>query len=160
MVNKILIFLIFLAINNCGYTPIYKLNENLNFKINKITFKGDRLINNYLNSKFKRYNEKKEKEFLLSLTSNYSKIELSKDSTGKITDYKLNLKITIDVKEININNQEKFEGYMNTFEYEEEFILQDENFKFKENSYENNIKKNLADTIFNKFIISLTKRWF
>ena len=100
--KKILIILIIL-VSSCGYTPIYKLNENLNFKINKITFKGDRLINNYLNSKFKRYNEKKEKEFLLSLTSNYSKIELSKDSTGKITDYKLNLKITIDVKEININ---------------------------------------------------------
>ena len=158
MVNKILIFLIFLAFNNCGYTPIYKLNENLNFKISKITFEGDRLINNYLDSKFKRYNEKKETEFILTLTSNYSKIALSKDSTGKITDYKLSLKITVDVKEININNQEKFEGYVNTFEYEEEFILQDENFKFKETNYENNIKKNLADTIYNKFIISLTKR--
>ena len=158
MVNKILIFLIFLAVNNCGYTPIYKLNENLNFKISKITFEGDRLINNYLDSKFKRYNEKKETEFKLTLTSNYSKIALSKDSTGKITDYKLNLKITVDVKEININNQEKFEGYVNTFEYEEEFILQDENFKFKETNYENNIKKNLADTMYNKFIISLTKR--
>ena len=89
MVNKILIFLIFLAVNNCGYTPIYKLNENLNFKISKITFEGDRLINNYLDSKFKRYNEKKETEFMLALTSNYSKIALSKDSTGKITDYNL-----------------------------------------------------------------------
>ena len=158
MVNKILIFLIFLAINNCGYTPIYKLNENLNFKISKITFEGDRLINNYLDSKFKRYNEKKETEFMLALTSNYSKIALSKDSTGKITDYKLSLKITVDVKEININNQEKFKGYVNTFKYEEEFILQDENFKFKETNYENNIKRNLADTIYNKFIISLTKR--
>ncbi len=158
MLNKILIFLIFFAVNNCGYTPIYKLNENLNFKINKITFKGDRLINNYLGSKFKRYNEQKEKEFALTLESNYSKIALSKDSTGKITDYKLNLKITIYVKEININKEENFEGYVNTFQYEEEFILQDENFKFKETSYENNIKKNLADTIFNKFIISLTKR--
>tara|TARA_B100000900_G_C20197075_1_gene560256 strand:- start:82 stop:558 length:477 start_codon:yes stop_codon:yes gene_type:complete len=158
MLKKILIFLIFLTVNNCGYTPIYELNENLNFKISKINFKGDRLINNYLDSKFKRYSEKKETEYILTLTSNYSKIALSKDSTGKITDYKLSLKITVDVKEININNQEKFEGYVNTFQYEEEFILQDENFKFKETNYENNIKRNLADTIYNKFIISLTKR--
>ena len=78
MVNKILIFLIFLAVNNCGYTPIYKLNENLNFKISKITFEGDRLINNYLDSKFKRYNEKKETEFMLALTSNYSKLHIKR----------------------------------------------------------------------------------
>ena len=70
----------------------------------------------------------------------------------------MSLKITVDVKEININNQEKFKGYVNTFKYEEEFILQDENFKFKETNYENNIKRNLADTIYNKIIISLTKR--
>ncbi len=158
MISRVLVFLIFFGLNSCGFTPIYKLNENLNFKISEIDLKGDRLINNYLNSKFEMYKSGEGQAFSIRLISDYSKIALSKDSTGKITDYKLSLNITINVEELNLNNIENFEGYKNTYQYNEEFILEDENFKFKETSYENNIKRNLSDTVFNKFILSLINR--
>jgi hypothetical protein len=45
------IFLIIIFLNNCGYTPRYALNKNVNFSINLIELKGDREFNNSLKSK-------------------------------------------------------------------------------------------------------------
>jgi hypothetical protein len=49
------IFLIIIFLNNCGYTPRYALNKNVNFSINLIEIKGDREFNNSLKSKIARY---------------------------------------------------------------------------------------------------------
>ena len=36
------IFLIMILLNNCGYTPRYAVNKNINFTIDLIEFTGDR----------------------------------------------------------------------------------------------------------------------
>ena len=52
------IFLIIILLNNCGYTPRYAVNKNVNFSINIVELKGDREFNNSLKSKIAKYKAK------------------------------------------------------------------------------------------------------
>jgi hypothetical protein len=78
------IFLIILFLNNCGYTPRYALNKNVDFSINLIEIKGDREFNNSLKSKIARYGKKdvNKKVYDLNLTTRYTKNIKSKDAAG------------------------------------------------------------------------------
>ena len=98
MLKKILIFLLIINLNSCGYSPVYKLNENIDFRIKTMIFDGDRIINNFLKSKFSRYSSSaldKGDEFILDIKSNYNKTELTKDATGQVSVYQLELSVII-----------------------------------------------------------------
>ena len=48
-----IITLIFFLVN-CGFTPIYLMNTDINFSIEKVNYTGDKELNNFLkiNSRF------------------------------------------------------------------------------------------------------------
>jgi hypothetical protein len=50
--NILYISLIFF-LTNCGFTPIYLKNTNVNFSIEQVTYEGDRDLNNFFKNKFK-----------------------------------------------------------------------------------------------------------
>ena len=76
MFKKILIvIIIILSQHSCGYTPVYKLNENTNFRIKEIDFEGDRLVNNFLKSQFSKYYLIDEgDQFSLDIKSSFIKV--------------------------------------------------------------------------------------
>jgi len=159
MLKRILIVIIIFSQYSCGYTPVYKFNENANFRIKEINFQGDRLVNNFLDSRFSKYYKMNEgNQFSLDIKSFFIKKTISKDSSGSVDVYKLGLNIIIGVKEINVNNSENFEGLNTTYTFNEEFLINNDNNKFEEKSYENSIKENLTNTIFDKFVLSLVSR--
>ncbi len=159
MFKKILLVIIILSQYGCGYAPVYKFNENTNFRIKEIDFEGDRLVNNFLKSRFsKYYNVDKGDQFILDIKSSFIKKTVSMDSSGSVDVYKLGLNIIIIVKEINSDNSENFEGFNTTYSFNEEFLVNNDNDKFEEKSYENSIKENLTNTIFDKFLLSLISR--
>ena len=47
--NISLIFLIFF-LTNCGFTPVYQNNTNINYSIEQVDYTGDRELNNFLKS--------------------------------------------------------------------------------------------------------------
>ena len=48
-IKKLLpIFFLIIFLNNCGYTPRYAIDKNLNFSIDVIEINGDREFNNFL----------------------------------------------------------------------------------------------------------------
>ena len=146
-------------LNSCGYSPIYKLNENINFKVTSITFEGDRIINNFLRSKFKKYKGiDSGEEFHIKVNTDYTKKPLSKDATGQTTVYQLQLNMFISVRKVNSANIEDFKEFNKEYGYNEDFLLKNDNDKFEEKSYENEIKQNMADNIYDKFILSLISR--
>jgi hypothetical protein len=57
--NVIILSIIFF-LTNCGFSPIYLKNENMNFSIEKVIYTGDRELNNFLKSNLNNY---KNKEF-------------------------------------------------------------------------------------------------
>jgi len=83
--NIIILTLIFF-LANCGFSPIYSKNDNVNFSIEQIEFAGDRDLNNFLKINLDRYkNQRKDNKISLDVETKYEKNILSKDGTGKIS---------------------------------------------------------------------------
>ena len=142
--NTIILSLI-LFLTNCGFTPIYLKNSNLNFSIEQIKYTGDRDLNNFLKINLDRYkNEKINNKIFLNGETKYEKNILSKDSTGKITSYQLKVEVTFEVESTN-----------KKIRISEKKIIDSMDDKFEEARYERSIKRSFAYSISNKLISEL-----
>ena len=132
--KNIIILSLILFLTNCGFTPIYLKNNNLNFSIEQIKYTGDRDLNNFLKINLDRYkNEKINNKIFLSSETKYEKNILSKDGTGKITSYQLKVEVTFVVESTN-----------NKIIISEKKIINSMDDKFEEARYERTIKQNFA----------------
>ena len=136
------IFLIFffpILVFGCGYEPIYKDISNLNFSIILNNVSGDDKINRLIKSKLKNYNynEKEFKKYNVNIISDYKKTTISKDATGKATDYEISVKIKFNVS---------FANYEKDFSYSESF-----------NETELNLQKAIKETFDPKHILNPSK---
>ena len=66
-------FMLSILLNNCGYTPRYSSNENINFSIKINNVSGDREFNNLIKSELSRFNKSTEKLFIIDYVSKYEK---------------------------------------------------------------------------------------
>ena len=149
MIKKIS-FLCFILIflNNCGYTPIYS-KKSQNFNINEINTFGKKNANKILISKLKIYknNPDANKSFNILINSKSSKTTISKDKKGNPTQFSMALDIDIEITD-NFNNEIK-----KTFS-ENSTYNNSEN-KFDLRKYEDNLIKNMSETIFSEIILLL-----
>ena len=145
------IFLIILFLNNCGYTPRYALNKNVNFSINLIEIKGDREFNNALKSKISRYGKKdvNKKVYDLNLTTRYNKNIKSKDAAGLAKEYELVITVDAIVKSELIDPKKLV--------FKETFNMKKFEDSFEEKNYEKIMKENLSDIILDRIIMYLFK---
>jgi len=145
------IFLIILFLNNCGYTPRYALNKNVNFSINIIDLKGDREFNNSFKSKIARYDKKdiNKKVYDLSLTTEYNKDVKSKDTAGLAQEYELVMTVNVIVKSDSIDPKKLV--------FKEKFNMKKFEDSFEERNYEKVMKENFSDIILDKIILYLFK---
>ena len=145
------IFLIILFLNNCGYTPRYALNKNVNFSINLIEIKGDREFNNALKSKIARYGKKdvNKKVYDLNLTTRYNKNIKSKDAAGLAKEYELVITVDAIVKSELIDQKKLV--------FKETFNMKKFEDSFEEKNYEKIMKENLSDIILDRIILYLFK---
>ena len=143
--KNIIILSLILFLTNCGFAPIYLKNNNLNFSIEQIEYTGDRDFNNFLKINLDRYKNKKiNNKIFLTAETKYEKNIYSKDGTGKITNYQLNVEITFIVKSTN-----------KKIKISEKKIIDSMDDKFEEARYEKTIKKSFAYSISNKLISEL-----
>ena len=145
------IFLIILFLNNCGYTPRYALNKNVNFSINLIEIKGDREFNNALKSKISRYGKKdvNKKIYDLNLTTRYNKNIKSKDAAGLAKEYELEITVDAIIKSELIDPKKLV--------FKETFNMKKFEDSFEEKNYEKIMKENLSDIILDRIILYLFK---
>jgi outer membrane lipopolysaccharide assembly protein LptE/RlpB len=142
--NIIIIFLI-LLLNGCGFTPIYLNKNDVKFSIEQVNYSGDRDLNNFLKMNLDQYkNEKIDNKFSIDAKSTYKKIILSKDGTGKVTNYQLEAEVIFLIKSIN-----------KEIKIIERKIIDGMDDKFEEARYERTIKQNFASSITNKLISEL-----
>jgi hypothetical protein len=72
--NIIIISLIFF-LSNCGFSPIYLNNGNVNFSIEQVNYTGDRELNNFLKTSLKNYkNDKSDNKIFIKSNSEYRKL--------------------------------------------------------------------------------------
>jgi hypothetical protein len=143
-IKIIFISLIFL-LANCGFSPIYVKNTNNNFSIENVIYNGDRELNNFLKTNLNQYkNEGANKKVYIEAISKYEKINLTKNTTGKITNYKLIAEVTFLIKstgrKINII---------------EERVINTMDDKFEEARKEKAIKQSFASSISKKLTSEL-----
>ena len=139
--NIIIISLIFF-LTNCGFTPIYLGNDNVNFSIEQINFTGDRELNNFFKIHLKKYkNDETDKKFFIEAESRYEKVILSKDQTGKVSNYQLEAEVIFTIKP----NNKKIKFF-------EKKIMASIDDKFEEASYERSVKQGFASSMSSKLI--------
>jgi len=146
MKKSIILISIIFFLTQCGFTPIHLKNKNLNFSIEQISYTGDRELNNFLKTNLDQYkNEKVNNKIYIEANSIYKKIILSKDKTGKVTNYQLEAEVIFLIKPLNkkINITEKK-------------IMDSKDDKFEENRYERSVKQSFASSISQKFLLELT----
>jgi len=108
-VKSIFLIFIFIFLNECnGYKPIFG-SADINFKISSHTISGDKVLGKQLYSKINNLSKSSKNDpgipsINISINITKSKSATSKDSTGKILEYKINLNTKIKIENV-INNK-------------------------------------------------------
>jgi outer membrane lipopolysaccharide assembly protein LptE/RlpB len=150
MKKLFIIPLIFILLQNCGYTPIYSKNQPINFYIESLEFnKGDNVLANFIKINLQRYLRRNDNNigYEIKAIINYNKSPLSKNSAGQIEEY--NLISTVEFVII-LNKTSK------VYNITESFVMPNFSDEFQEIQYERNIKQNMARSIASKLLIQLT----
>ena len=134
-------FFIFLFLLSCGYTPVYQIKKDSNFKIDNINFSGNKNIGRKIIRSLENF-EGNDAKNIFDLDLNTSKQEsiVSKDKKGNATSYKLVL--TVDAY---------FTNKINNKNYQKKFIKEStfnsKNNKFELNQLKVNLEKNMISQI-------------
>ena len=151
MFQKKIILLLLLLLSSCGYEAIYSLKNsvNYNFSVSELSFVGDRRINLKIKEKLNNYTlDKKDKDFILRISSTSEKIVLAKNTAGDATTFKNSISINIEVL---MNNK-----FKRNFIILESFNYNDISNKFNLKQHEEEIKNNLAEAASDKLIFKLS----
>ena len=136
-------------VSNCGYTPLYNNINNNNFKIKVETLEGDNYINRAINLNLRKYKDStSEKNFSLKIISQYKKRDLSKDSSGNVSNYQINLSSQFNISK---------DGESSIFIFKENYNLNKLEDTFENLNNEKNIKNTFATTAVNQLILELAK---
>ena len=147
MKNKLTIFLL-IFLTSCGYSAVYKNTKSNNLLINVIGIQGDVEMNNLIRNELELYsNPEAEDIFDINLNTTYEKKIISKDSSGKISNYELSTKVIVTV----ITKEKK-----ETISLIEKFKVENNLDSFEQKNYEDIIKRNFANLIREKLILKLS----
>ena len=142
--NIVTISLVFF-LTSCGFTPIFLNHNDINFSIEQINFSGDRELNNFLRTNLNQYKNKDvNRKIYIEAKSEYNKIILSKDGTGEVTNYQLEVEVIFLIK----SNNKKIKITENK-------IMKSMADKFEETKYEKSTKQGFASSITYKLISEL-----
>ena len=151
MFRKQIILLLLLLLSSCGYEAIYskKNSVNYNFSVSELNFVGDRTVNLKIKEKLNNYaKEKKEKDFILKISSISEKVIISKNTAGDATSFKNSVSINVEVL---MNNK-----FKSNFIILESFNYNNISNKFDLKQLEKNIKNNLTEVASDKLIFKLS----
>ena len=152
MEKKIFTIILLMFLSSCSYEAIHSKKNaiNYNFSINEINFSGDRYLNVKIKEKLNNYiSNKKDKDFILKISTTSNKVISSKNISGNATSYKNT--ITINVEAL-MNNKLK-----SSFMIVESFNYNNNSNKIDLKKYEREIIRNLSETAANNVIFKLSK---
>ena len=136
MKKKIFSFIIIIMLTHCGFTPIYEGKNKLDYNITISESMGDKLINNLISNEIRKISDfNSSKKIILKVDTNYSKIVISKDSKGSVSNYRIVMETNI---QINYNSKIK------DITFKDNQDITNISDIFEQKNYENTIKKNFA----------------
>ena len=130
------------------FTP-KKILINYSFSVSELSFIGDRTVNLKIKEKINNYTQsKKDKDFILRISSTSEKTILAKNTAGDATSFKNTISINVEVL---MSNKIK-----SNFIILESFNYNNISNKFNLKKYEEEIKNNLTETATDKLIFKLS----
>ena len=139
MKKKIFSIFIIIFLSNCGFSPIYLQENNIDYDIQIVNVEGDRLINNLIISQLSRSsNNESSNKIKININTEYKKTINSKNATGAASSFELVSKTLL-----NITKNNKTHEMMIT----KKFIMDKNDNSIDQNNYERNIKENFASSI-------------
>ena len=156
MKMKKFFILIFITLNltSCGYAPIYSEKNTTNFEITSFKIEGNNEVNNIIQNNLQKYlNNNSEKKYAISIKTDYSKIIATKDGTGKATNFKLVINLSLNYKKTGSesNKKEKMINFS-----ESQIIKRDQN-NYEQGNYENILIRNMSELLINQVILQLAR---
>ncbi len=144
----LLIFIFFFTLQNCGYTPIYSEFKNQKFKFEIISIEGNETMNNLTNIQLKNFSNPLSGNLLsLKIKTDYQKIILSKNKSGKATNFLHKKKIEFETLNLENNQKMSFSEDTKTTNIED---------KFEMKNYEDSIKSNFISSSIKNFILNIS----
>ena len=140
--------ILLLFLSSCGYEAIYSAKNliDYNFSISELTFDGDRNVNIKIKQKINNYTlDKKDKNYVLKISSDTKRVVIAKDAAGDPTSYKSTITVNIEG------------NFQNNFQIVESFDYNNDVDKFNLKKYEKEIINNLAETAAEKILYKLSK---
>ena len=151
MLQRKIILLFLFLLSSCGYEAIHSKKNSVNyiFSVSELSFVGEQKVNQKIKQKLNNYTQnKKDKDFILRISSTSEKIILAKNIAGDATSFKNTISINIKVL---MNNK-----FKSNFIILESFNYNNISNKFNLKKYEEEIKNNLAETVSDKLIFKLS----
>ena len=151
MLQRKIILLFLFLLSSCGYEAINSKKNSVNyiFSVSELSFVGEKTVNQKIKQKLNNYTQnKKDKDFILRISSTSEKIILAKNIAGDATSFKN--KVSINIKVLMNNKLE------NNFIITESFNYNNISNKFNLKKYEEEIKNNLAEAATDKLIFKLS----
>ena len=151
MLQKKIILLFLFLLSSCGYEAIHSKKNSINydFSVSDLNFVGNRTVNLKIKEKLNNYTkDKKDKDFILKISSISKKIALAKNAAGDATSFKNSISINVEVL---MNNK-----FKSNFIILESFNYDNISNKFNLRRYEVEIKNNLAEAASEKLIFKLS----
>ena len=150
MKKILIIYLLLLLLQSCGYAPMYANNQKVDFYIEEIKFdEGDRDLSMYIKNNLNAYFViKGNKKYKIDTSINYIKNSVSKDLKGDTVEYELiaTVRFVITNEEFNKELVIRESLKMNNFSDE-----------FEERQYEKTIKQNMARSISSKLLTQISR---
>ncbi len=146
MLKKIILFVIFIFLTNCGYQSIYLKKDNIDFFIKEIKLEGNERIGKTISSQIQiEKNVINKIPYTIILNSKKSIDIVARDGLGNPSLYR----VTFDIQAVLERNKDKIKekNFNKTFTYNSM-----EN-KFDQSQYQKNIEQNLINKIAEEFII-------
>ena len=155
MIKKFLILIVTtLSLTSCGYGPIYSDKNTMDFEITSFKIEGDTEVNNIVQNKLGKYlDNNSEKKYIISIRTDYQKEVATKDATGKATNFKLivNLTLNYTTSEFENNRVERVINFS-----ESQIIKRDQN-NYEQTNYENILIRNMSELLINRVILQLAR---
>ena len=137
MIKSIKYFLILLVLSNCGYSPIYEVNQQLNIRLDTITYSGDKNIRREIEKGLQKFKNNQTKNVFDAKIDISKKQEIvTKDKKGDPSSFKIIMEVNL-----NLENKENNKKFSKMFVRETTFDSMDN--KFELDQYKNNIEKNM-----------------
>ncbi len=155
MIKKFLILIVTtLSLTSCGYGPIYSDKNTMDFEITSFKIEGDTEVNNIVQNKLGKYlDNNSEKKYIISIRTDYQKEVATKNATGKATNFKLivNLTLNYTTSELENNRVERVINFS-----ESQIIKRDQN-NYEQTNYENILIRNMSELLINRVILQLAR---